>query len=115
MDYNILGYGVFITVIVFIIIVVGKICYRNGNIFVAELIPDHLDLCQQINKSLLVSYYLVNIGYCAMTLVGWETITSSQQLVELMAIKVATIVCILSILHYLNIYLLTKTIHKLIK
>lgn len=46
MDYNILGYGVFITVIVFIIIVVGKICYRNGNIFVAELIPDHLDLCQ---------------------------------------------------------------------
>lgn len=115
MDYNILGYGIFITVIVFIIVVVGKICYRNGNIFVAELIPDHLDLCQQINKSLLVSYYLVNIGYCAMTLVGWETILSSQQLIEVMAVKVATIICILSILHYLNIYLLTKTIHKLIK
>jgi hypothetical protein len=115
MDYNILGYAIFITVIVFIIVVVGKVCYRNGNIFVAELIPDHLDLCQQINKSLLVSYYLVNIGYCAMTLVGWETILSSRQLVEVMAVKVATIVCILSILHYLNIYLLTKTIHKLIK
>lgn len=115
MDYNILGYGIFITVIVFIIVVVGKICYRNGNTFVAELIPNHLDLCQQINKSLLVSYYLVNIGYCAMTLVGWETITSSQQLIEVMAVKVATIVCILSILHYLNIYLLTNTIHKLIK
>jgi hypothetical protein len=115
MDFNILGYGIFIIVIAFIIIVVGKICYRNGNIFVAELIPEHLDLCQQINKSLLVSYYLVNIGYCAMTLVGWETITSSQQLIEVMAIKVATIVCILCILHYLNIYLLTNTIHKLIK
>jgi len=115
MDYNIFGYGIFITVIVFIIVVVGKICYRNGNIFVAELIPDHLDLCQQVNKSLLVSYYLVNIGYAAMTLVGWETITSPQQLIEVMALKVATIVCILSALHYLNIYLLTKTIHKLIK
>lgn len=115
MDYNVLGYGIFITVIVFIIVVVGRICYRNGNIFVAELIPDHLDLCQQINKSLLVSYYLVNIGYCAMTLVGWETITSSQQLIEVMAVKVATIVCILSVLHYINIYLLTHTIHKLIK
>lgn len=115
MDYNILGYGIFITVIVFIIVVVGKICYRNGNIFVAELIPDHLDLCQQINKSLLVSYYLVNIGYCAMTLVGWEKIISPQQLIEVMAVKVAAIVCILSVLHYLNIYLLTNTIHKLIK
>ncbi|WP_406823621.1 hypothetical protein [Pedobacter sp. KACC 23697] len=115
MDYNILGYAIFITVIVFIIVVVGKICYRNGNIFVAELIPDHLDLCQQINKSLLVSYYLVNIGYCAMTLVGWETVLSSQHLIEVMAVKVATIVCILSVLHYLNIYLLTHTIYKLIK
>jgi len=115
MDYNIFGYGIFITVIVFIIVVVGKICYRNGNIFVAELIPDHVDLCRQINKSLLVSYYLVNIGYCSMTLVGWETIISPQQLIEVMAVKVATIVCILSVLHYLNIYLLTNTIHKLIK
>ncbi|MCX2494929.1 hypothetical protein OQX63_15675 [Pedobacter sp. PF22-3] len=115
MDYNILGYAIFITVIVFIIVVVGKVCYRNGNIFVFELIPDHLDLCQQINKSLLVSYYLVNIGYAAMTLVGWETIISLQQLIEVMAVKVATIVCILSVLHYLNIYLLTNTIHKLIK
>ncbi|MGM9475468.1 hypothetical protein ACS5PU_03515 [Pedobacter sp. GSP4] len=115
MDYNILGYGIFITVITCIIVIVGKICYRNGNIFVASLIPDHLDLCQQINKSLLVSYYLVNIGYAAITLVGWETVVSSQQLIEVMAIKIATIVCILSMLHYLNIYLLTNTIHKLIK
>lgn len=115
MNFNILGYGIFITVIVFIIVVVGRICYRNGNIFVAELIPGHLDLCKQINKSLLISYYLVNIGYCAMTLVGWDTITSLQQLIEVMAVKVALIVCILSILHYLNIYLLTNTIHKLIK
>ena len=115
MDYNILGYGIFISIIVFIIVVVGKICYRNGNIFVAELIPDHLELCQQINKSLLVAYYLVNIGYASMTLIGWETITSSLQLIEIMAVKVATIICLLSVLHYLNIFLLTNTIHKLIK
>lgn len=115
MDYNVTGYGIFILVIVFIIAVVGNICYRNGNIFVAELIPDHLDLCKQINKSLLVAYYMVNIGYCAVTLVGWETIISWQQLAEVMAVKVATIVCILSVLHYSNIYLLTHTIHKLIK
>ncbi|TCD07127.1 hypothetical protein EZ449_15165 [Pedobacter frigidisoli] len=115
MNYNLLGYGIFIAIIVFIIVVVGKICYRNGNIFVAELIPGHLDLCQQINKSLLVSYYLVNIGYCAMTLVGWDRINSPLQLIEVMALKVATIVCILSVLHFLNIYLLTSTIHKLIK
>ncbi|MCX2476427.1 hypothetical protein OQZ33_18980 [Pedobacter sp. MC2016-05] len=115
MNYNLLGYGIFISVIVFIIVIVGKICYRYGNIFVAALIPDHLELCQQINKSLLVSYYLVNIGYCAMTLISWETINNPLQLAEVLASKVATIICILSILHYSNIFLLTNTIHKLIK
>ncbi|TCO28600.1 hypothetical protein EV200_10217 [Pedobacter psychrotolerans] len=115
MNYNILGYSIFISIIVFIIVVVGKICYRNGNIFVAALIPDHLELCQQINQSLLVSYYLVNIGYCAMTLIGWETITSPLQLLEVLALKLAIIICILSVLHYINIFLLTNTIHKLIK
>jgi len=115
MNYNIIGYVIFITVIVLIILLVGKICYRNGNVFVAALIPNHLELCLQINKTLLVGYYLLNIGYCAMTLVGWEEVKTSLQLVEVISVKIATIVCILSLLHYLNIFLLTNTIHKLIK
>lgn len=115
MNYNIIGYFIFITIIALIIVFVGKICYRNGNIFVAELIPDHLDICQQINKTLLVAYYLINIGYCAMTLVGWEEVKSGLQLIEVLSVKVATIICILSVLHYLNIIILTTNIHKLIK
>ena len=115
MNYNLIGYCIFILIIVFIIVVVGKICYRNGNIFVASLIPDHFDLCQQINKTLLVGYYLVNIGYAAMSLADWENIVSLSRLVEVIAFKTAVIVCILSVLHYLNIFILTTSIQKLIK
>lgn len=115
MSYNLTGYGIFIVVIVLIIIRVGKICYRNGNIFVAALIPGHLDLCQQINKTLLVCYYLVNIGYCVMTFATWEIIHSPLQLIEILVMKVAIIVFVLSVLHYINIFLLTNAIHKLIK
>ena len=115
MNYNLIGYSIFILIIVFIIVVVGKICYRNGNIFVSSLIPDHLELCQQINKVLLVGYYLVNIGYVATTLASWETVISMPQLIEVIAIKTAIIISILSILHYLNIIILTTSIQKLIK
>jgi hypothetical protein len=114
-NYNITGYFLFLTIITYIIVVVGKVCYRNGNIYVAELIPDHMDLCQQINKILLVGYYLVNIGYAAMTLVNWETINTIQQLVEIISMKTATIAFILSFLHYSNIFILTNYIQKLIK
>jgi hypothetical protein len=114
MNLNIIGYILYLIITIFIIIKVGKICYRNGNVFVAELIPDHEDLCQKINQVLLLGYYLLNIGYCAITLISWEKILSINQLIEVIAIKTAVIIFLISALHYMNIIILTKYIQKLI-
>lgn len=62
-----------------------------------------------------MGYYLLNIGYAAMTLISWQTIVSVPQLVELIAYKSAIIISMLSILHYTNIFLLTKYVQKLIQ
>jgi hypothetical protein len=115
MNGNIIGYFIYLSITVFIILKVGKICYKSGNVYVAELIPNHSDLCQKINQILLLAYYLLNIGYCAMTLISWEKILSTNQLIEVLAIKTATIIFIISALHYTNIIIITKYIHKLIK
>ena len=114
MNLNIIGYVIYLLITTFIIINVGKICYRNGNIYVAQLIPEHEDLCQKTNQVLLIGYYLLNLGYCAMTLISWNKIISYSQLVEVISIKTATIICIIAILHYFNIYIITKYIQKLI-
>jgi hypothetical protein len=115
MNFNIIGYFIYLGITVFIIMKVGKICYRNGNIYVAELIPDHTEICQKINRVLLLAYYLLNIGYCAMTLISWQKILSAAQLIETIGVRTAVIIFIISILHYLNIFILTKYIQKLIK
>ncbi|WP_281633953.1 hypothetical protein [Flavobacterium luteolum] len=114
MNFNIIGYFIYLSITIFIILKVGKICYKNGNIFVLELIPNHADLCQKINQVLLLAYYLLNIGYCAMTLISWQKIISSPQLVEILCIKTAVIIFIISILHYLNILIITKYAKKII-
>jgi hypothetical protein len=115
MNLNIIGYFIYLGITIFIIMKVGKICYRNGNIYVAELIPDHTEICQKINRVLLLAYYLLNIGYCAMTLISWQKILSAAQLIETIGVRTAVIIFIISILHYLNILILTKYIQKLIK
>jgi len=115
MNLNIIGYFVYLSITIFIIMKVGKICYKNGNIYVAELIPDHTEICQKINRVLLLAYYLLNIGYCAMTLISWQKILSAAQLIETIGVRTAVIIFIISILHYLNIFILTKYIQKLIK
>ena len=82
MDFNLVGYAIYLSITAVIILRVGHICYRNGNIFVGELIPGHEDLCKRTNQILLLGYYLLNIGYCAITLVQWDTIESVAALVE---------------------------------
>ena len=114
MNLNILSYFIFLMIVIYIIVLVGRVCYRNGNTYVLELLQGHEDLCIRINKILLTGYYLVNIGYAVTTLASWETVTSVHQLIESIAIKTALIVGLLSLLHYLNIFILTKYVQKLI-
>jgi hypothetical protein len=114
MNLNILGYAIYLLITIFIIVKVGRICYQNGNIYVAQLIPDHIDLCHKINQVLLLGYYLMNIGYCAMTLISWEKIITFNQLIEVIAFKSAIIIGTIAFMHYGNIFVLTKYIQKLI-
>lgn len=114
MNLNIIGYLVYLSITFFIILKVGRLCYKNGNIFVSELIPNHKDLCRKINQILLLGYYLLNLGYCAMTLISWNKINSTAQLIEIISFKSAIIICLISVMHYINISLLTKYIKKII-
>lgn len=114
MNLNIIGYLIYFTITFFIIVKVGKICYNNGNIYVSQLIPNHEELCQKINQMLLIGYYLLNIGYCAMTIISWQKINTTENLIETIASKSAIIIVTIAIMHYINILLLTKYIKKLI-
>lgn len=114
MNFNIIGYAIYLLITVLIIVKVGQICYQNGNIYVAQLIPDHMELCHKINQVLLLGYYLMNIGYCAITLISWEKVTTFNQLIEVIANKSAIIIGTIALMHYLNIYILTRYLQKLI-
>ena len=114
MNLNIIAYLIYSSITGIIIVKVGRICYNNGNIFVSQLIPNHEDLCHKINQLLLVGYYLLNIGYCAMTIISWEQIESITQLIEVITSKSAFIIIAIAVMHYINIILLTNYIKKLI-
>lgn len=114
MNLNIIAYLIYFSITGIIIVKVGRICYNNGNIFVSQLIPNHEDLCHKINQVLLVGYYLLNIGYCAMTIISWEKIENITQLIEVITSKSAFIIIAIAVMHYINIILLTNYIKKLI-
>ena len=112
MNLNILAYCIYLLLTGIIILKVGQICYQKGNQFVAQLLPNHQNLCIRVNQMLLLGYYLLNLGYCAMTLISWKTIYSLPQLIEIIALKSSIIILTIAIMHYLNIFLIIKYIKK---
>ncbi len=114
MNLNIIGYIVYLVISAVIITNVGRICYRNGNVFIQSLLKKDLALAFQINRLLLIGYCLLNIGYSALTLVSWNKINDFMMGIEVVTKKISIIVLAIAILHYLNILIIKKYVHKLL-
>ncbi|WP_346985813.1 hypothetical protein [Chryseobacterium sp. POE27] len=103
--FNIVSYIIFLAASFYITIDVGRRCYHAGKPYLEYLIHD-TDLCLTINRILLGCYYLINLGYIAISLTSWNRVESIEQLLTVTAIRVGNIMLILCVLHYLNIFTL---------
>jgi hypothetical protein len=103
--FNIVSYMIFLAASSYITIDVGRRCYLAGNLYLEYLIHDK-NLCLTINRILLGCYYLVNLGYIAISLTSWDRVASFEQVLSVTAIRIGNIMLILCVLHYINIFTL---------
>lgn len=112
MNYNISVYAVFILLMVYIIVYVGRYFYTNGRIFILTLLQGQVSLADAINRTLLVGYYLLNIGYAFLKLKQWPLVKSMEAWWSSLALNIGLLILILAVLHYGNmllIYFLSKS------
>lgn len=102
MTFNTIGYLIYLPIIAFITIYVGKLCHTHGLIYVKQAIRD-AETAVAVNNMLLVGYYLVNLGYAIIGLHQWEFMTSLEDVFSIVATQLAHIILILTALHYFNI------------
>lgn len=103
---NILAYFIYLPVTVYITVVVGHRLYSDGAYFIRDLFPTQRLLADQINKFLLIGYYLLNLGYVAISLTFWKEVSTLLQVAEELSIRLGLIVLTLGIIHYLNMVVL---------
>lgn len=102
LNHNLLAYFIYIVFMSLIIIHVGLSCYRNGIVFMNQLMPSRTSYALQLNKILLAGYYLVNIGYTVYMISTWNLITTIEDIVSTIATNAAQIILLLGMLHYIN-------------
>ena len=112
MNYNVGAYIIFLTVMIFIIVYVGRYFYSKGRIFIISLFNGNVALADQVNRLLLIAYYLFNIGYCFIKLRQWEKISDLENFISSLATNIGVLIFILAVIHYCNmliIYRLSKS------
>lgn len=102
MNYNVIGYIVFLIAIYFITIHVGWKFYKHGAIYLAMMLPNDHHLVESINKILLIAYYLFNIGYTTISISTWNTISTLNELIHLVTFQIGKVMLILAIAHFVN-------------
>ncbi len=111
MNYNVLAYIIYLVVMIFIIVYVGRLFYRNGRVFILALFKGHELQTDQLNQILLLAYYLFNIGYAFMKLRYWEKVADVEMLISSLGSNIGLLTLILAITHYFNmalVYYLSK-------
>jgi hypothetical protein len=112
MNYNVGAYIVFLALMVFVIVYVGRYFYTNGRVFIIALFNGNVSLADQVNKLLLLAYYLFNIGYSFIKLKQWQKVSNFEMLLSSLASNMGVLIFILAITHYFNmlvIYLFSKS------
>lgn len=114
-NYNIIAYLLYLPITAYITIYVGKVCYLNGEVFILKLIPQ-METAKAVNKLLLIGYYLINLGFTALTLSYWTKIAHWTQLIEVLSTKLGQIILLLGIMHFNNMFIIQffakKLLHK---
>ena len=107
MNYNILSYGLYLPITFYITILVGRELHKAGKYFVCEMIRHDKAFANAVNNSLLIGYYLINLGYVTIMISSWQEITCFTSLLITLCDKIGIILITLGFIHFMNMLVLT--------
>ncbi len=99
---NTIAYILYLIITYIITVRVGFVFYRNGRVFILELLHQDTQLTDFINRILLTGYYLLNLGYAALMLRSWDTIHTWTALLLSIVTMTGKIMITLAVIHFCN-------------
>lgn len=114
---NTLAYLLYLLITYVITVHVGLRFYRNGRIYILRLMHGDEQFTDFINRILLTGYYLLNLGYAAIMIRFWRTLTSFMDVLTSIASMTGKIMLTLAVIHFLNmavILLISQRHHPIV-
>lgn len=102
-DFNIVAYLIYLPATFYLTIRVGKDLHQRGELYIQQAFPSDPLLVRTVNRFLLIGYYLMNLGYAAISIQLFGDLQSWMNLFETIALRLGYIIMGLGIMHYINL------------
>ena len=87
---------------------VARTLHKNGRIFLVEAFHGNDLLADSVNHLLVVGFYLINLGWMVSAVESYNPIDTVRALIEFVSHKTGTILLVLGIMHFGNMFVLNK-------
>src|SRR3954467_6758358 len=105
-------YIAYLAISVSLTIWVAQTLHKNGRIFLVDVFHGNESLADSVNHLLVVGFYLINLGFVSMALKLGYTISSPQEGIEALSVKVGTVMLVLGVMHFFNLLIFSRMRHR---
>jgi hypothetical protein len=101
-------YAAYLAISIGLTIVVAAALSRSGRVFLAAVFVEDGGMAEAVNRMLVVGFYLLSLGYVALTVRTPGQIHGAGQAIGVLSVKVGEELLVLGALYVLNIALFAR-------
>jgi hypothetical protein len=102
------AYLVYLAISTAVTIWVARTLHKSGRTFLVDAFHGQESLADSVNHLLVVGFYLINLGWIVMTLQTHQQLVTVREAVELLSSKIGTVLFVLGVMHFFNLYLFNR-------
>ena len=87
---------------------VARTLHKNGRIFLVDAFLGNEQLADSVNHLLVVGFYLINFGYVSLALKLGYIVTSAEQSIEALSVKIGMVLLVLGGMHFFNLFVFSR-------
>ena len=102
------AYLVYLAISIALTIWVARTLHKNGRVFLVDVFHGNEALADSVNHLLVVGFYLINFGYVSMALKLGYTVSTAQEGIEALSVKVGMVLIVLGGMHFFNLFIFSR-------
>lgn len=92
----------YVTISLALVGIVGRALSRSGRAFLGVMPGGQDGAAEAISRLVVVAFYLLSLGFIALTMQVWSHVGNPAQALQLVSVKLGELLLVLSVLHVLS-------------